>query len=174
MSERGHHRTERAHIIECLAHEIANLLVERRIVFLEFFDGFIIGSHAELVERPSVARIERHAVLDVYLETPLAFLHRLHVVADLALQAHVSHDAEARLGIDARHVAGIGIAVGVTVLHIEVHDEVVTVLDRIAHDLTLLIVFLLVTFLRLMVVSQDKATLFRQRKTFGKPLDSVA
>ncbi len=51
----------------------------------------------------------------------------LDEVADFALQADVCDDAVARLGIDAREVAGIGVAVGVAVGGVEEEGEVVAV-----------------------------------------------
>ena len=54
---------------------------------------------------------------------------RLHIVADLALEADIGHDAVAGLGVDARHVARIGVAVGIAVLTVKQDNKFVTILD---------------------------------------------
>ena len=58
-----------------------------------------------------------------------SFLGQLHIIAHLALEADVRHQPQAGLGIDAGHVAGVGIAIGVAVLHVEEKHEVITVRD---------------------------------------------
>src|SRR5690606_17655510 len=55
------------------------------------------------------------------------------VVADFAFQATVGYKALEGLGIDAREVAGVGIAVGITVGDVEEIEEVVAILDGFGH-----------------------------------------
>ena len=54
---------------------------------------------------------------------------KLDVVADLALEADVGHEAEIRLRVDARHVPCIGVAVGIAAGDIEQQDEIVAIGD---------------------------------------------
>ena len=87
-----------------------------------------------MIERALIAHVQRHPFFDVDLKAGVAFFDRFNIVPDLALEAHISNQAIARLRIDSRHVAGIGIAVRVAVLHVEIHHEIVAIRDRIAHD----------------------------------------
>ena len=55
--------------------------------------------------------------------------HLVDIVADLALEADVGDEPLACLRVEARHVAGIGVAVGVAVLDVEQDDEIVAAVD---------------------------------------------
>ena len=129
--KRRHHRAERAHVVERRAHEVANLLVKLRIILLELLYVFRID--AKRFERASIVHVENGAILHVDVETGIVLLHRFDVVAHFALQAYVRDDAVSGFRVDARHIASIRVTVGVAVLDIEVDNEIVTVLDRIAH-----------------------------------------
>ena len=124
-------RAERAHVVERRAHEVANLLVKLRIILLELLYVFRID--AKRFERASIVHVENGAILHVDVETGIVLLHRFDVVAHFALQAYVRDDAVSGFRVDARHIASIRVTVGVAVLDIEVDNEIVTVLDRIAH-----------------------------------------
>ena len=87
-----------------------------------------------MIERTLIARVQRHSFFDVDLKAGLAFFNRFNIVPDLALEAHIGNQAIARLWIDSRHVARIGIAVRIAVFHVEIHHEIVATRDRIAHD----------------------------------------
>src|SRR5262245_26449371 len=50
-------------------------------------------------------------------------------ISDLALQANVCHEALASFGIDARLIAGVGVAVGIAIGDIEKINEIVTILN---------------------------------------------
>ena len=52
-----------------------------------------------------------------------------HEVAYLALEGNIGHQPMAGLGVDPRQVPGIGITVGVTVLHVKQNNEVVAAGD---------------------------------------------
>jgi len=47
------------------------------------------------------------------------------IVADLALQRDVGDEAAIGLGVEPRHVAGVGIAVRIAVRHVEEENEFV-------------------------------------------------
>ena len=73
--------------------------------------------------------IENGAFLHVDVPPVLAAMGKFDVIADLALEAHVGHEAEIRFRIDARHVACIGVAVGIAAGHIEQQHEIVAIGD---------------------------------------------
>src|SRR3546814_7820173 len=52
----------------------------------------------------------------------------------LSLQRHVGHQSQIGFGIEPRHVACIGIAVGIAVRHVEIEDELVAVGNGFAHS----------------------------------------
>ena len=80
-----------------------------------------------------VAGIQRHAVLDVDSETRVVFLDRFHIVADLALQADVRHQPDARFRIDTRHIARVGVTVRIAVLHIKENHKIVPIANHVSH-----------------------------------------
>ena len=67
-------------------------------------------------------------MLDVDLEASVAVGH-VDVVAHLALDRDVAHQALHGLGVDAWQVAGVGIPVRVAVTHVEEEHEVVAAFD---------------------------------------------
>ena len=113
------------------AHILHQLFVDIRIGFFQRLQIRFLVPHR--FERGLVAGVERHAVLDVDAETRVILLDRLHIVADFAFEADVRHQSAARLGIDARHVACIGVAVRVAVFHIEKNHEVIPIANHISH-----------------------------------------
>ena len=113
------------------AHILHQLFVDIRIGFFQHLQIRLLMSRR--FERGFVAGVERHAVLDVDAETRVILLDCLHIVADFALQANVRHQSAARLGIDARHVARIGVSVRVSVFHIEKNHEVISIANHISH-----------------------------------------
>ena len=80
-----------------------------------------------------VAGVQRNAVLDIDAIAALPLLGGLHIVADLALEAHIRHKAVAGLGVHAGHIARIRVAVWIAVLHIEQHHKFIPVLDGFRH-----------------------------------------
>ena len=117
------------------AHIIPQFAVDLRVAFLCLFQ-VVLGGQTVVFQRLGIATVQGHALLDidaVIVGIGGVLLQRLHIVADLALQADVGHQTVAGLGVDAGHIAGIGVAVGVAVLHIEQNDEIVAVLDRCRH-----------------------------------------
>jgi hypothetical protein len=52
---------------------------------------------------------------------------QLDVVSDFPLQAYVAHNAFAGVGVNARHVAGVRITIGVAVSYVEKNENVMTV-----------------------------------------------
>ena len=81
------------------------------------------------LERLAVQPIERLPVLDVDSPRGLFAHGRLHIVADLTLDAHIRRQAITGFDVDSGHVAGVRVAVGITVLHIKEDGEIITVLD---------------------------------------------
>ena len=71
--------------------------------------------------------VENGLFLNIDIEPLGTFFCQGHMVAYLALQAHVGDQTMPGLGVDARHVARVGVAVGVAVLHIEKQHELVSV-----------------------------------------------
>ena len=130
FDERGHHRAEGADVKKVLAHEIADLSVQRRVVF---FGGFQVFVYAQIGQRFGVAALQRHLVLDVDAITGGVLLGSLDIIADLAFEADVGHKTVAGLGVDAGHVARVGVAVGVSVFNVEQDDKIVPVFDGLRH-----------------------------------------
>src|SRR5699024_5816701 len=119
-----------ADVKKVLAHEIADLTVQRRVVF---FGGFQVFVYAQIGQRLGVAALQRHLVLDVDAVTGGVLLGGLDIIADLAFEADVGHQAVAGLGVDAGHIAGIRVAVGVAVFDVEQNDKIVAVFDGFRH-----------------------------------------
>ncbi len=129
FDERDHHRAERADVVILAAHIVPDFAVDIGVVF--FADLLFVDSEGFV--RALVADVERHVVLDVDAVAGLVFLYGLHIVADFALEAHVGDDAVAGLRVDARHIARVGVAVGVAVLHVKQNHKFIPVLDWVAH-----------------------------------------
>lgn len=103
------------------------------------FGGFQVGVDAQRADGLGIAAVEGNAVLDVDAVAFFVLFQGLDIVADLPLEADVGHQTVARLGVDAGHIACIGVAVGVAVLDVEQDDEIIAVLDGLRHGLFLLI-----------------------------------
>ena len=145
--------------------------IKLRIILFQLLRFLRIDS--QLLIGSSIAHIQGDAFLDVDLEPGLSFFNRFHVVPDFALQAYVRHHAISGFRVDSRHVAGIGIPIGIAILNIEEHNKIVAIGNRVAHDHaskfeTALLCFLLVVFLvarlLLLVIAQQKAALIDKRK----------
>ncbi len=128
VDARGHDGAKGAHIVEILAHPVARLihlvttLAFLRIPFKQFFrPDSNIGAFMLLVQNGFF--------LDVDFIGRLLFLHQPNIVAHFALEADIGDQPFAGLCIDAWQVAGIRIAVGVAVLHIEQQYEIVAVCE---------------------------------------------
>ena len=80
------------------------------------------------ITRPQIEAACGRALLD---KDPLSAEQR--VIAQLALQADVGHEAVHVLRVDPGRVGGVGVPVGVTVLAVEEVDEVVAGGDGMAH-----------------------------------------
>lgn len=103
-----------------------------------FLAAFRSGSMPSVLMASASLRL-RNAVLDVDAVAFFVLFQGLDIVADLPLEADVGHQTVARLGVDAGHIACIGVAVGVAVLDVEQDDEIIAVLDGLRHGLFLLI-----------------------------------
>ena len=129
-----HHRAERADIVEIGTHEVANFFIQMLVLFLGFLQ--LIGVCADVGTGLFIARVQRYAVFDVDAVAFFALFCHFNIIADLALEANVRHKAIAGLGVDARHIARIGITVRIAVFHVEQHHKFITVLDGIRHFLS--------------------------------------
>ena len=129
-----HHRPERADIVEVGAHEVANFFIQMLVLFLGFLQ--LIGVCADVGTGLFIARVQRYAVFDVDVIMIRVLFGCLHIIADLALETNIRHKAIAGLGVDARHIARIGITVRIAVFHVEQHHKFITVLDGIRHFLS--------------------------------------
>ena len=127
----GHHRAEGTNIVEVVAHEVPELFVQMLVLFLCILQLVRVNPHigAGLL----IAGVQRNAVLNVDAIAVLPFFSHLHIITDLALEAHVRHKAVAGLGVHAGHIARIRVAIGIAVLHIEKYHEFITVLNGLRH-----------------------------------------
>ena len=149
----GHDGTERAHVKEVLAHPLAGLayvvgaafaFVFGRLflfcidcyVFCSFLCLFLgrcvqiqcgIGALVLVVEDGLFAHVDFKALFAIRWRTLVLLFHQPHKIAHLALEGHIGHQPVAGLSIQARHVACIGVSVGVTVFDIKDQNEVVSV-----------------------------------------------
>ncbi len=83
-----------------------------------------------------VAGVQWYTILDVNAITRHILLGSLHIIADLALEAHIRHETVAGFWVDTRHTASIGVAVGIAVLYIEQQHKFITVFDGFRHFLS--------------------------------------
>jgi hypothetical protein len=77
-------------------------------------------------------------ILAVKSTRPSIRLYQFNIVSHLPLQAHIRHDALVGVGLDARHVAGVRITIGVAIGHIEKDQNVMSVRNDIVHVIFLL------------------------------------
>ena len=82
-----------------------------------------------MLVRLKVATVKRHVVLYVYAIALFALLDRFNIIAYLALEADVRHEAIARLRIYARHIARVRVPVGISVFNIKKNYEFIAVPD---------------------------------------------
>ena len=130
LNKRGHDRAERADVEEVMAHPVTKLAVD---VGRAFFGGLQIAVDPERSNGFVVAAVERHAVFDVNAVAGGILLERFDIIADLPLEADVCHEAVAGLGVDAGHIAGVGVAIGVAVFDVEQDDKIIAVSDGFGH-----------------------------------------
>src|SRR5690606_33972272 len=86
----------------------------------------------------SVFVVQRRTFFDVDTVAGFVALDQLDVIANLALERHVGDEAVPGFGVDARHVPGVGVAVGVAIFDVVKQNKLVTVGDRLSHDRVLL------------------------------------
>lgn len=105
---------------------------------LVFLLGFLelVKGYADIGAGLFIARVQWYAVFDVDAVAFFTLFCHFNIIADLALEANVRHKAIAGLGVDARHIARIGITVRIAVFHVEQHHKFITVLDGIRHFLS--------------------------------------
>ena len=117
------------------AHIVAQLAVNLRVIRLQFlFEVVLLDVAVAAGLQPfTVAAIQRNAILNVDAVMRVALLDGRHIVANLALQAHVRHQPQTRFRVGTGHVAGIGVAVGIAILHVEQHHEIIPVANHIRH-----------------------------------------
>ena len=126
------------------------------VLFLGFLQ--LIGVCADVGTGLFIARVQRYAVFDVDMIMICILFCHFNIIADLALEANVRHKAIAGFGVDARHIARIGITVRIAVFHVEQHHKFITVLDGIRH-------FLLLFAITLMIVTKIKTDCFFLRES---------
>jgi len=80
-----------------------------------------------MVQDGLFTHIDFKALLAIHRLALVLLFDQPNKVAHLAFERHVGHQAVAGFGIQARHVAGIGVTVGVSVLHVKNENEVVAV-----------------------------------------------
>jgi len=115
------------------------------------------------------ALLDVDVVLVAFCLFGVVWFHGRHVVADFALQADVGDQSLVGFRVDARQVAGVGIAVGVAVSHVEEEDEIIAVFDgAVVFASCRFLVFLDVKVLSLLKVTDDEAALLFQRELFRK------
>ena len=80
-----------------------------------------------MVQDGFLAHIDFIALFAIDWGAFVLLFNQPHKVTHLALERHVRHQAVAGLGVQARHVARIGIAIRVAVFDIKNQNKVVTV-----------------------------------------------
>ena len=95
-------------------------------VFGQFF-GF--GFDAQGFISAFVLQVEYAFFFDVDFIARLIFCADFDEIADFAFQAHIGYQAFAGFGVKARHIACVGVAVGVAVGYVEKVNEFIAVLD---------------------------------------------
>ena len=96
-------------------------------------DSLELSLNSEICTCFCIATLQGNLILDVDAVAGIVLLDCFHIVADLALEADVGHQPVAGFGVDAGHVAGVRVAVGIAVLHIEQDDKIVAVFDGFRH-----------------------------------------
>lgn len=135
--------TKGSHIEEGLAHQSRtfNLFVDRLLCVFIFllcsgwrlfavFYFLVLQVFTDLLDD----FIEDSFFTDEDVIARFTGLGKLDAVTDFALEANVRDKALVGVRVKTGEVAGIGVAVGVTIEDIEEEDEVVTVLDGVRHD----------------------------------------
>ena len=137
VSLSGHHCAKRTDVEEILAHPLRDLLVFFGLVLARLLERgltfFLVGRYVQRLISPCVLEVEHRFFLNIDLVRWLLFMDQADVVADLAFEADVGDQPLPGLGIDARQVPRVRVAVGVAVGDVEEVDEVVTILDRFGH-----------------------------------------
>ncbi len=107
----AHDRAKGADVIEVLTHPPFCRADVRLCRLFRVFTHIVVGA--------SVLIVQDCALLNIDFETALIAFQGVHVVANLALQRHIRHDAQARFRVNAGEVSGVRVAVRVAVGHIE-------------------------------------------------------
>ena len=115
--------------------------------------------------------VEDGAFLDIDRVAGVAALGDLGVVADLAFQTDVGDEALVRLGIEARQIAGVRVAIGIAVRDVEQENEIVAMgqagscrlLLRRGCDVAAGLVLAAIEFVALMVVADREERLASAR-----------
>ena len=122
-----HDRAEGADVKKVGAHEVPELLVQIFVFFLGLFQ--LVFVYADSFAGLHVAAVQRNAVFHIDAVAGFALLGGLYIVSDLALQADVRDQTVAGFRVDPRHIACVGISVGVAVLNVKQNDKFITIFD---------------------------------------------
>ena len=79
------------------------------------------------VEDGFFAHVDFKALFAIHRRALVLFFHQPDKVAHFALERYIGHQAMARFGIQARHIARVRVAVGVAVFDIKNQHKVVAV-----------------------------------------------
>src|SRR5699024_6260615 len=114
----GHNRTEHPYIAEVLAHPFLGL---------GFGDSarLLVGVQGQSFRGALVLGVEGDTRLDIDVITFRAVAEQGDGVTDLAFDSHVGDQTLTGFGIGSGHTSSVGVAIGVTVTHVEEEDEVV-------------------------------------------------
>ena len=123
-----HDRAEGTDVIEVGAHEVPELLIQGFIFTLGLFQLLFVNAYSRASLQ--VAAVQRNAVFHIDAVAGFALLGGLYIVSDLALQADVRDQTVAGFRVDPRHIACVGISVGVAVLNVKQNDKFITIFDR--------------------------------------------
>ena len=113
-----------------LTHVIAQTAINVRVTLL---GGLEVLADAKSFDGVGIAAVQRDGILDVNAVIFVIFLDRLHIVANLPLQADIGHETVAGFRVDAGHVACVGVTVWVAVFNIEQDHKIIAVFDRLRH-----------------------------------------
>ena len=122
----GHHRTEGADVEEIGAHPGGH----RARLLLLLGQLLRLGFDVERLVGPFVLLVQIRALPHVNLMAGRAAGDHVDKITHLALQADIGHQPLIGLGVEPRQVAGIRVAIGVTVGDVEEIDEIIAVADR--------------------------------------------
>ena len=131
LDEGGHDGAKGTDVIEIGAHPVPNVPIQVWIFLLLCLHRLF--RHIQRRIGFCITAVQGHAVLNVDAIAGGVLLHRLHIVPNLPLQAHVSDQPQTRFRVYTGHIAGVRVAVGVAVFHVKENHKFISVLDRFAH-----------------------------------------